>query len=318
MSLVYPYRDRWRRFTLISHYRNVVLIVGEVLADAYSQSLQHLQLSLTGSGPAGNQEVSIPRLLDGGAPALSSVRSDSVSLPWRKPLLFGLSTLDIRWLWSRRLIYPQFQDLLAASPALTRLTLRGKHVDLRPHEEYVPIYLPNLRFLELSGDNVCLMSSLLITPALETLTLANVDEGEFREFMTGLSASIPRYSTLRSLVLLNVATCPLSPDFVAAFSTITQLVIINSGAERFLDLLRISQQGNGMNAEALVWPRLRDVTMLDQTNYDTLYAMVAERAAHGLPLQRLIVHAEFIHRYMFTPLTQYVKIDSVTYLDRDP
>ncbi|EED77493.1 predicted protein [Postia placenta Mad-698-R] len=121
------------------------------------------------------------------------------------------------------------------------------------------------------------------------------------------------------LMLLNVATCPLSWDFVAAFSTITQLIVINSGANQFLEILRPKwlQSATGVMHGALVWPRLRDVTMLDQTNYDDLYGMVAERTAHGSPLRRLIVHTEFVHRNMLTPLLQYVKVDSVTYLDRD-
>ncbi|CCM05838.1 uncharacterized protein FIBRA_08074 [Fibroporia radiculosa] len=318
MSIVFPHRDRWRRFSLIAHHRNVVLIVGEMLADARSYSLRYLRLSLTGSGPAGNQEVAIPRLLDGGAPALSSVRFDSVALPWRKPPLVGLSALDIRWLWSRKLAFPQFQDLLAASPTLTRLVLRGKHVDLRASGDYTPIALPHLRDLEVSGDNVCLMCSLLVPPVLETLTLANVDQSEFREFMEWLPVSGARYSALTSLVLLNVAMSPLTRGFISAFATITKLVIINSGADRFLELLRPKQPVNNANPDGLAWPRLKDVTLLDDTSYDKLHAMVTERAAHGLPLQRLIVHTEFIHRNLLGPLTRYVKIDSITHLDREP
>ncbi|KZT07058.1 uncharacterized protein LAESUDRAFT_130486 [Laetiporus sulphureus 93-53] len=318
MAAVSAHMYRWRRFTLITHHRNVVLLIGELLASAQSLSLQHLRLSLTGSGPAGNQEVSIPRLFAGGAPELHSVRLDSVVLPWRSPPLVGLTMLDIRWLWFRKLMYSQFQDLLAASPNLTTLTLRGKHIDLRPGGSYTPIYLPNLRYLEVSGDKVCLLCALLVPPALETLTLANVDEGEFREFMSWLPYSGARYSALKSLVLLNVATCPLSREFIAAFSTITQLTIINSGAERFLELLRSKQTFDPRMPVTLNWPGLKNVTMLDDTSYDKVYGMVAERAAHCLPLHRLIVHTEFIHRYLMTPLAQFVKIDSVTSLDREP
>lgn len=318
MAQIKPELHRWRSFALMAHHRHVMLIVGEELADVSAPTLQRLRLSLAGTDGTGNLEVYIPRLFSEGAQALTSVRFDSVAVPWRREPLVGLSTLDLRWLWFR-LSWSSFEGILAASPNLTRLILRGKHVDVRPHEEYSPIHLPRLRSLEVSGDNFCLLCSLLIAPALETLTLANVDEGEFREFMAWLPYSGGRYTTLKCLMLLNVATCPLSWDFVAAFSTITQLIVINSGANQFLEILRPKwlQSATGVMHGALVWPRLRDVTMLDQTNYDDLYGMVAERTAHGSPLRRLIVHTEFVHRNMLTPLLQYVKVDSVTYLDRD-
>lgn len=322
MSLVCLHMHRWRRFNLIAHHRDVVLAVSEVLADAQSPSLQDLRLSLTGSGPAGNQEVAVPRILEGGVPSLVSVRFDSVALPWRNPPLTGLSTLDIRWLWNRtRLAYSQFRDLLAASPALTKLILRGKHVELRPGSEYEPICLPALRYLELSGDNVCRMCSLLITPALETLTLVNVDESEFREFVGWLPFAGPRYGALQSLSFVNVATCTLTGEFTSAFSTITQLSIVNSNADQFLELLRTKQSDRDacITPGMLIWPRLKHITLLDDANYDKLYGMVAERAAMSTPLQRLILHAPYTHNTpLMAPLMQYVKIDGVTYLDRDP
>ncbi|KAH9926846.1 hypothetical protein B0H21DRAFT_712293 [Amylocystis lapponica] len=318
MAMLVPQSDRWRRFTLITHHSDAVVIVSECLAELHSRSLQYLRISLTGSGPAGNSEIALPPIFKGGAPLLSSVRFDSVALPWKAAPLIELETLDIRWMWNRtKLFYPQFRDLLAASPSLTKLILRGKHVELRPTRIYEPILVPTLRYLELSGDNVCRMSSILVTPALETLTLANVDESEFREFVAWLPTAGARYPALQSLILLNVETY--------AFSSITELTIINSGADRFLELLRIKQPGSDScgpispRAHTPTWPLIKTMTLVDDASYDKLYEIVSERAKLRLPLKRLILHAAYTHnQHWWMPLMQYVKIDGVTLVDREP
>lgn len=321
LDAIMPHIDRWQRFTLITHHSEVVDIVGRRLARARSPHLQHLRISLTGSGPTGNQEIFLPRILTGGAPVLSSVRLDSVSLAWWSPLLAGLSTLDLRWMWGLfKPDYATFRHLLEISPSLERLILRGSYIDLHPNTIYAPIQAPSLRYLELSGDNVCRMSSILKTPSLETLTLANVDESEFREFVSSFQGSTDRYARLRSLSLLNVATCPLPYSFTQAFSSITHLMIVNSGADRFLQLLRTKQSSDYLPQDSFIWPRLDTLTIVDDANYDMLYSMVVERATQpqALPLRRLVVHTAYAHSHHFVPtLKKYVKIDSFKGEDYD-
>lgn len=164
------------------------------------------------------------------------------------------------------------------------------------------------------------MSSILITPSLETLTLANVDESEFREFAFAFRASVDRYSHLQSLSLLNVGTCSLPATFFQAFSSITHLMIVNSGADRFLQLLRTKQREHCVTQDAFIWPHLDTITLIDDANYDMLYGMVLERATHPhpLPLRRLIAHPAYAYSHNLIPLLkQYVKIDSFNSEDYD-
>ncbi|EJF61429.1 hypothetical protein DICSQDRAFT_170182 [Dichomitus squalens LYAD-421 SS1] len=140
--------------------------------------LRHLQLSLTDY--QGNQEV-----LKGGADALTFVRFDSLSTPWSAPPLHNL--VDLRWLWYQtRLQYEQFRSVTSPSPNIRALILRGTSIHLHAGRAYPPLHIPTLRYLELSGETACKMSSLFETPNIQALTFANLDEAEFREFVAPL------------------------------------------------------------------------------------------------------------------------------------
>ena len=185
MTRLMVHLPRWRRFALNSTDPATIYAVGRRLADSSAPMLRHLQLSLSGS--SGNQEVLLPEIFQGGAEALTSVRYDSLCTPWTAPPLVNLTVLDLRWLWLQtRLQYEQFRAVLAASPNIRALILRGTYIHLHSGRQYPPLAIPTLRYLEVSGDNVCRMSSLLETPGLEELTLANLDETEFREFVASL------------------------------------------------------------------------------------------------------------------------------------
>ncbi|KAH9848754.1 hypothetical protein C2E23DRAFT_842428 [Lenzites betulinus] len=315
MVRLMPHVHRWRRFALMTSDPATVLTIGRQLADARAPELRHLQLSLSGS--SGNQEVLLHDILQGGAEALSSVRFDSLATPWGSPPLINLTTLDLRWLWLRtRLQYDQFRDMLAASPRLRALILRGTYIHLHSGRTYPPLAIPTLRYLELSGDTVCRMSSLLSTPGLEELTLANLDETEFREFVDSLEDGRDggRYPALHALSLLNASMCTPTRRFMLALPTITHLTVINSATAKFLELFRKEHAEDGL----LSWPRLRKLTLVDDVDYFLLYGVVKERAALHLPLERLILNAPFIHDdYLVSTLEEYVDVDIVKDVDLD-
>ena len=255
---------RWQRFALNSTDPATIYGVGAHLATVSAPMLTHLQLSLSGS--SGNQEVLLPPILQGGADALTSVRYDSLCTPWTARPLVNLTVLDLRWLWLQtRLQYDEFAAVLHMSPCIRELILRGTYITLHSGRQYPPLAIPTLRYLELSGDNVCRMSGLLETPNLEELTLANLDETEFREFVASLpvpgeipipsfshaspsspdappSATAPpggmRYPRLRALALLNASMCTPTRRFTRALPTVTHLTVINSATAKFLQLFR--------------------------------------------------------------------------------
>ncbi|KAI8974825.1 hypothetical protein BD414DRAFT_524785 [Trametes punicea] len=318
MSMLMSHVHRWRRFALMTSDPATVYAIGRRLADASAPQLRHLQLSLSGS--SGNQEVVLHDILQGGAEALSSIRFDSLATPWGSAPLVNLTTIDLRWLWLRtRLQYDQFRDMLAASPRLRALILRGTYIHLHAGRSYPPLPIPTLRYLELSGDTVCRMSSLLCTPALEELTLANLDETEFREFVDSLpdpgrDGARGRYPALRTLSLLNASMCTPTRRFMLALPTITHLTVINSATAKFLELFRKEHAEDGL----LSWPRLRKLTLVDDVDYFLLYGVVKERAAMRMPLQRLVLNAPFIHDdYLVSTLEEFVDVDIVKDVDLD-
>ncbi|KAJ8463194.1 hypothetical protein ONZ51_g10414 [Trametes cubensis] len=315
MTLLMPHVHRWRRFALMTSDPAIVYTIGRRLADASAPQLRHLQLSLSGS--SGNQEVLLHDILQGGAEALSSIRFDSLATPWGSAPLINLTTIDLRWLWLRtRLQYDQFRDMLAASPRIRALILRGTYIYLHSGRTYPPLSIPTLRYLELSGDNVCRMSSLLATPALEELTLANLDETEFREFVDSLPDGRDggRYPALRALSLLNASMCTPTRRFMLALPTISHLTVINSATAKFLELFRKEHAEDGL----LSWPRLRQLTLVDDVDYFLLYGVVQERAALHLPLSRLVLNAPFIHDdYLVSTLEEYVEVNIIKDVDLD-
>jgi len=320
MEQLLPHAKRWHKFSIISHHSVDVLAVGDLLQNVEAPFLEVLRVSLTGSGPAGNQELVLSPILLGGAPNLHTVRLDSVALPWSNSPLAGLLTIDIRWMWdSTKLLYAELRDLIAASPTLQRLILRGRHVELRPSATYEPIPIPSLRYLELSGDNICQLASILITPNLETLALVNVDESEFREFVWWLSKADVKYSALRYLIFVNVTTCDLSSQFTEAFPAIGQLSIINSHADNFVELLNREKNADDKPIETIIWQSLKTIVLIDDVNYDRLAHMVCKRAGQKFPLGRLILNGIFTKRNeeKVWPLMEHVRVDGISVLEGD-
>ncbi|KAL6303848.1 hypothetical protein BKA93DRAFT_785894, partial [Sparassis latifolia] len=310
LNLLVPHSNRWCKFIIISHHSIDIRVVGEIIKNVQSPFLEHLRLSLTGSGPADNQEVPLPAILGGGAPMLSSG-----SMP-----LSGLSTIDIRWMWDQtKLMYPQFRDLLQDSPALEQLILRGRHVELHPNSTYESIHVPSLRYLELSGDNICRLSSILITPELETLALVNVDESEFREFVGWLLSVEIRYSALRFLVFVNVTTCGLPSGFTEAFPNIVQLTIINSHANHFIELMLRTHGSMCPDPDKGIWPLLNTIALIaDDINYDRLRQMLLKRTAQQLPVQRLVLNGIYTYNHQYvSPLMDLVKVNGISALEGD-
>ncbi len=318
LAVVLPLLNRWRAFTVMSHYSDALRFVGSKLTNLRAPHLRILRLSLTGSGPPGNQAVTIPGIFLGGAPELAHVHVYSVGLLRSSSVLAGLTTIDLRWLWSdMKLSYEQFKGILSASPFLRKLVLRGLYVELIQGMEYPQLSVPSLQCLEVSGDNVSRITALLITPALEELYLANVDETEFREFMQSFeSADRAKYPVLRLVHFMNVNTADPTSSFFEAISNIESLTIVHSSAGRFLHLLRSHQDAIGGHSNDIILPRLRNLTLLDDASDETLVEVVGQRAAMGYPLHRVNVNAGSVNLHYRTFLERFVKVDGIHY--RDP
>ena len=314
---ILPHVERWSAISVVADHCIVLETIGNRLANLASPNLQDIRFTLTGRGPTEDQHITIPILFAGGAPNLARIRVDSVALTWNSPFLKNLDTLDLRWLWSdTKLSYHQFHSLMKVSPTLTTLVLRGFYVQLLPATNYDPIHAPALRHLEISGDSVCAMLTLLVTPSLNSLLLANVDESEFRVLGNFFQSSkMSRYPSLCSLTLLNVKTSKPTPGFLEVMSNITDLTIINAGSEDFLAVLRARREGDDEFSDAVMpaFPRLRNLTLLHDVDPETLIDMVCNRKEHGYPLEYLIVHAGSLSSDFQQQLQQYLRVDGIYY-----
>lgn len=319
LSELLPHVERWSAVSVVADHCKVLETIGKRLASLSSPSLQDIRFTLTGRGPAADQHITIPSIFTGGAPKLARVRVDSVALMWNSPILTNLDTLDLRWLWSdTKLSYNQFHSLMKVSPTLTTLVLRGFYVQLLPATDYEPIQAPALRHLEISGDSVCAMLSLLVTPSLHSLSLANVDESEFRVLGNFFETSkTSRYPSLCSLSLLNVKTSRPTHGFLEVMSNITDLTIINAGSEDFLAVLRghneDSEDGETTQHIPPAFPRLCNLTLLHDVKSGTLVEMVSNRKDHGFPLDSLIVHAGSLGEDFQQQLQQFLRVDGIYY-----
>ncbi|KAI0779225.1 hypothetical protein BC629DRAFT_600036 [Irpex lacteus] len=309
LDVIFPRIASWKSLKIVTHHVGVLSHVASRLRNAYAPNLSGLRLSLTGSGPPGNQVISLPPLLQGGAPALSHLHVDSVGVAWLSRPFEGLTTLDLRWLWNdTKLSYQQLRGLLAASPNLHKLVLRGLYAELNPAACYPIISVSSLTSLELSGDNVSFMLSLLDIPALEELALANVDEAEFRDLMRSFELPTRRsYPHLRSLRLLNVSTTPSMERFFEAIPSLELFTVVHSAVVRFLHLL---------SGRQMYLPKLQTLTVLDDTSEQALLETVVTRKEMGHPLQRLNVHAGSMSLRYIGLLQQHVKLDGIYFRDR--
>lgn len=313
-----PHVERWSAVSVVADHCKVLDTIGARLARLASPNLQDIRFTLTGRGPTEDQHITIPALFAGGAPQLARVRVDSVALSWNSPILTNLDTLDLRWLWSdTKLSYGEFHALMKVSPTLTTLVLRGFYVQLLPATNYAPIHAPALRHLEISGDSVCAMLSLLVTPSLNSLLLANVDESEFRVLGNFFESSkTSRYPSLSSLTLLNVKTSKPTPGFLEVMSNITDLTIINAGSEDFLAVLRARQECDDDESCGPVmpaFPYLCNLTLLHDVDPETLLDMVRNRKEHNFPLESLIVHAGSLGSDFQQQLQQHLRVDGIYY-----
>ena len=163
------------------------------------------------------------------------------------------------------------------------------------------------------------MFTLLATPGLHMLHLANVDEAEFRELMELFEAPGARdkYPRLRALRLFNVRTAAPSAGFFEAISHVDTLTIVHSDAARFLHLLRAQQGSTEGAAPIMLLPRLQTLTILDDASDEVLLSVVGDRATLGYPLQRLNVHAGSVNVHYRSFLQQFVKLDGIYFRDQN-
>jgi hypothetical protein len=150
--------------------------------------------------------------------------------------------------------------------------------------------------------------SLLDIPALEELSLANVDEAEFRDLMRSFYLPARRqYQQLRCLYLLNVSTLPSMEPFFEAIPNLKSLTVVHSAVTRFLPLL---------SSQYAFLPHLQTLTVLDDAPEQTLLETVLSRRTMGFPIQRLNVHAGSMSAQYIALLQQYVKLDGIYFRDR--
>ena len=152
------------------------------------------------------------------------------------------------------------------------------------------------------------MRSLLDIPALQELSLVNVDEAEWRDLMRSFEFPARRsYPHLHSLHCLNVSTTPSMEHLFEAIPSLETLTVVHSAVNRFLHLL---------SSPRVYLPKLQTLTVLDDASEQALLELVLKRKEMGHPLQRLNVQAGSMSAHYAGLLQQHVKLDGIYFRDR--
>lgn len=219
-----------------------------------------------------------PRVLTGGAPALTTVRSSGVAGPLQPPLS-NVTTFHIDGSDMDDMTFVQYQNLLEALPCLENLSLHRIRT-AAPDQPQDRMNIPSLRSLRLCGsegfDDAPLLLSALPLDQIQTLTLKEVESIAPLTFpnlkeLTVHSCSFPAVEIIK---------------FHDVFPAITTLQCDFSTPHMFT---RLAYHAIEMGEAGIPFPQLRTLSVMDMqpADIDRLKITVAKRADLGVPLSRL-------------------------------
>ncbi|GLB40172.1 hypothetical protein LshimejAT787_0800430 [Lyophyllum shimeji] len=198
LYLLTPHANRWHRIS-ISIARGSADDIYAPFSSVAAPALIHLSLRIgrcddDDDSPRTEYPDTCPPIITRGSPALTFVRVAGKVVGNLTPPLSAVKTFHVD-AWPKNLMtLSQFRAMLEALPCLVHLSLTGLsiHLPRNPLDISEPVPLPSLRSLRIRGNSVPChrLLSLLTLPALESLSLHNVDTFD--------SAVIP---TVKSLTL---------------------------------------------------------------------------------------------------------------------
>lgn len=280
--------SRWHSFFVKADDVEQLAPVISRLKYACAPILESFRISLI------KTEVVCGQLFLGGSSALRSVALSGIHRSWNALLMHNLSSLTLNFGHRPCIISnSELLSIFATSPRLTLLGLYQVHVVLNPDMEHSIMYLAPLESLinlQIGAtDTMPSLINFIRAPNLQTLHLIDLEDSQ-------LTPAIPFGSQFPSLQNLYITGT--SPSFwpyhlLHAFPTIVNLKLQHLDISKYAQLLGNRDTSDRRLLTKPPCPLLQTlavdyVTLTDLFSLtDTLYTLVTDRIALGLPLKTL-------------------------------
>ncbi|KAG6920246.1 hypothetical protein DXG01_005015 [Tephrocybe rancida] len=264
IDAVLPHSHRYQTLVIDSTSETPII---QRFENVVAPILQHLSVSVE---EVEDHSADKFKILQGGAPRLTSVRLRGLALLFFRPPLKNVTTLHLDQVSSLPVLYATFVEIVSAPCFLQNLSVYGDIVSTEQSGANwpglnSPINLPHLRSLRLNS-----------------LVLKDVGERDLERFWASPLHQL-KFPALRQLTLID---SELSKDACAeilrGFPCITSFAISYALTPSILPILSDVPSGE------VPWPMLNTLTMRADFDDDNVAAdIVAQRMAVGCPLMKL-------------------------------
>ncbi|KAJ3876295.1 WD40-repeat-containing domain protein [Lentinula edodes] len=264
---------------IASQHPKACLLLREYLESLQASQLDFLAIHVdwADSGPYDRIMSNVPLILKGGAPSLTSLQLTGIASGLRPPISSGITTLHLDGVYMLDLTVFDYRNILAATPSLVNLSLRGLKIDqpAAGMKELQTLELPQLRSLRFRAkdtDHPFTYNNPLLTALplnqLENLVLCDMDKLWLFDF--------PNVRDL-SLYECNFGISDIG-QLMLAFPSVASLTLESAS----LLYMALSIEG-----KPVWWPNLRTLRVRDLAINDVpiLLRMVQRRTQMDHPVE---------------------------------
>jgi hypothetical protein len=295
---IMSYMTRCRRLSMLSDQPEIIHDMVENLHAIKAPLLQSIQIECYDVENAPYLDF-YTTIIDGGAPALTSILIEGWGLHQCLPPLTGVTSLTLlgaTWLMK----WTDFRDIIGGLLALTRLVIGDIfHENFLPDNFESKIVLPSLKSLRICAnhDGCPLADQILLAtsaPALEILVLIRVLEQELEDISQSLNSD--RFPRLRYLSILPDHECELSQQswilFCGVFPCVTHFTLQSNADDLITALASLTP---------LMLPELHTLSFshMSAREVTSLCNLVTNRNAAGRPLSSLQIPKATLHHEAF-------------------
>ncbi|KAJ4480035.1 hypothetical protein J3R30DRAFT_3701207 [Lentinula aciculospora] len=278
LKLIASHISRCSRLSIsVLKHPKACLLLREYLEYLQASQLNYLSIHVdwADSGPYDRVMSNVPLIFKGGAPLLTSLQLTGIASALRPPISSDITTLHLDGVYMLELTVYNYRNLLAATPSLVNLSLRGLKIDKPSAGMEEALELPRLRSLRCRAkdtDHPFTSANSLFTALplhqLESLVLCDVDNLWLFDFPNVKDLSLHGCGFGVSHI----------GHLMLAFPSVVSLTLESAS----LLYMALSIEGR-----PVWWPNLRVLCVRDLAKDDapTLLKMVQGRAQMNRPLE---------------------------------
>ncbi|KAG5644966.1 hypothetical protein DXG03_007338 [Asterophora parasitica] len=294
VDIMVPHLRQFERLAINTTYESRLQPILRRLYHSAAPMLQHLSVAV-------DEVESVPpeddKILQGGAPILTFVRLRGLALHLFRPPLTNVTTLHLDETTGLPMLYTTFREIITAPSILYNLSVYGDLIAPQTNTNWDTnvINLPYLRHLRICGVGGAIYSGLLINiraPALESLVLKDLKEGDLSHFWASEYPIATRFPLLSSLTFLDSdVSCDEYLEMFHVFPDITSFTAAyEMRTPTLLQLLSTPQPDAEPSRDPkIMWPRLQTLTLLVNLHdmEHVIVDVVERRKALRYPLTKL-------------------------------